>query len=168
LHPIGKLPGGQIWSNGNAVGALTAVPGSGMRINATTLHMDDSTVTNSEHGGSYELSARGMLETDDGYYISVSANGLLYNTPHVQAVLTNETGVQPTKWGELETLTNWRFQASGKYADLTGATFFANIRMFPSDNAETKAYVEYRLSKVLPGPGCPELTDKDGSKIGEL
>ncbi|KAF2973126.1 hypothetical protein GQX73_g456 [Xylaria multiplex] len=165
LYPIGELPGGQVWSNGNSVGTLSSVPGSNMELNATTLHMDDFTVVSSE-GGPYALSARGMLETDDGHFISVTGRGLLPNTPHVQAVIANNTGVKPTKWGELDAITTWSFQASGKYSDLTEAIFFANIRLLPSDNADTAAYAEYRLSKVLPGSLCQSSVVDKASDVG--
>jgi hypothetical protein len=173
LYSIGKLPSGQIWSNGNSVGRLTSVSDFDMNLNATTIHMDDFTVVNSEDGP-YELSARGMLETDDGYFISVAGSGMLSNTPHVKAILANETDVKPTKWGELKTLTTWRFQASGPYAALTEAIFFANIRLLPSDGKDTAAYAEYRLSKVLAGPLCESSWEEAlaqkffGSAIEEL
>ncbi|ORY63301.1 uncharacterized protein BCR38DRAFT_436452 [Pseudomassariella vexata] len=173
LYPIGELPNGQIWSNGNSVGTLTSVAGSDLSINATTLHMDDFTVMNSKNGP-YELSARGMLKTDDGHFIGVTGTGPLSNTPHVQAIIANETGATPTAWGELKTLTAWSFQASGKYAALTESVFFANIRLLPSDDAEVSAYAQYRLSKVLAGPVCESAVEDELSvaeneyTLGEL
>ncbi|KAJ3552445.1 hypothetical protein NPX13_g11110 [Xylaria arbuscula] len=71
----------------------------------------------------------------------------------------NETDVQPTRWGELDTFTTWTFQASGPYAELTESTFVANIRIAPSDNSDTISYIDYRFSKVLPGPACEEGKD---------
>jgi hypothetical protein len=132
-----------------------------MYLNATTLHMGDVTVVGSE--GPYKLNARGMLKTDDGYYIGVQGTGLLSNTPHVKAIIANETGVKPTKWGEIETLTTWTFKASGKYAALTQSTFVANIRLSPSDNSDTVAYTEFKLSRILPGP--PSLCGSDSGEV---
>ncbi|KAJ4413898.1 hypothetical protein N0V82_008253 [Gnomoniopsis sp. IMI 355080] len=147
------------------MGRLTSVPGSTMDLNATIVHMDDFSVVNSADGP-YDLSARGILETDDGHFISVTGLGMLANTPHIQAILTNETAVEPTQWGEIQTLTTWSFQASGPYAALTESTFFANIRLFPSNNEDTAAYVEYRLSKVLPGPVCTSpLEDMEAQRV---
>lgn len=166
MYPIGELPGGQIWSNGNSFGMLTSAPGFDMDLNAKTLHMDDFTVMNSKDSP-YELSARGMLETDDGYFIGVTGKGPLENTPHVQALIANETGVKATRWGELETLTTWSFQASGPYAALTDSTFFASIRLSPSNSSDIAAYAEYRLSKVLPGPLCESEWEGTSTAAGE-
>lgn len=166
MYPIGELPNGQIWSNGNSVGTLTSAPGFGMKLNATTLHMDDFTIMNSKDGP-YELSARGMLETDDGHFIGVTGKGPLENTPHVQALIANATGVKATRWGELETLTTWSFQASGPYSALTDSTFFASIRLSPSDNSDVAAYAEYRLSKVLAGPLCDSAEEETSTATVE-
>ncbi|KAL9085923.1 MAG: hypothetical protein Q9165_007406 [Trypethelium subeluteriae] len=152
----GNLSTGGIWSNGNGVGTLTSVPGYNLTVNATTIHIDDFNYLST--GGPYTLNARGLLETDDGDYIGLTGEGLLANTPHVQAILANETGVEPLKWGELNTFTTWTFQAaaSSKYAALTESTFVANIRMSPSDNKNTSSYIDYRLSQVTSGPLCED------------
>ncbi|KAK2605715.1 hypothetical protein N8I77_008535 [Diaporthe amygdali] len=51
----------------------------------------------------YQLSARGMLETEDRHFFSVAA--VLSKRPPVQILLTTEIAVEPAKWGELQTLT---------------------------------------------------------------
>lgn len=112
--------------------------------------MDDFTVATSN--GPLELRARGMFKTDDGQYIGVTGKGLLAGTPHVKAIIANETGVKPMKWGEIDTLQSWTIQASGKYEALTQSTFISNMRLSPSNNSDTTAYVEFRLSRVLTGP----------------
>ena len=150
---MGELPTGGLWSNGNGIGTLRSVPGADLYLNATTVHMDDFNVRNSATGP-YTLNAQGILKTDDDHYIGMYGRGLLANTPHVQAIMANETGVEPTEWGELETYTTWTFQAAGKYAALTESTFVANIKIAPSDSSDTVSYIDYRLSKVLPGPPC--------------
>ncbi|KAI1202131.1 hypothetical protein F5X97DRAFT_253788 [Nemania serpens] len=150
VYPIGELPTGLIWSNGNSVGTLKSVPGFDIAVNATSLHMDDFTVATSN--GPLELRARGMFKTDDGQYIGVTGKGLLAGTPHVKAIIANETGVKPMKWGEIDTLQSWTIQASGKYEALTQSTFISNMRLSPSNNSDTTAYVEFRLSRVLTGP----------------
>ncbi len=103
---MGELRTGGLWSNGNAVGTLTSVAGSDTRVNATTVHMDDfnSRIPNDE-GAPYVLNAQGLLKTDDGHYIGVRGQGLLSNTPHVRAIMANETGVAPTRWCELGSFT---------------------------------------------------------------
>jgi hypothetical protein len=161
---MGELSTGGVWSNGNAIGTLTSVPGSDLSVNATTIHMDDFNYKNP--AGPYTLNAQGLLATDDGHYIGMYGKGLLPNTPHVQAILSNETGVAPTRWGEIDAFTSWSFQASGPYAALTESTFVANIRIAPSDNKDTVSYIDYRLSKVLPGPVCESEWDEDTA--GEL
>ncbi|KAK7991357.1 hypothetical protein PG988_000151 [Apiospora saccharicola] len=167
LYPLGELPTGGLWSNGNGVGTLTSVPGSGLgfHLNATTVHMTDFNAlpssSSSEKGGGgndqgpYVLAAQGLLRTDDGQHLGLYGRGLLANTPHVRDILANRTGVAPTRWGELDTYTTWTFQAAGKYAALTESTFVANIRVYPSDRSDTVSYIDYRMSKVLPGPPCP-------------
>lgn len=152
LYPVGPLITGGTLANGNGVGTLTSLPTYNLTVNATSIHIDDFNSVDS--GGPYTLDARGLFKTDDGAMIGVRSSGLLSNTPHVQAILANKTGVTPTQWGELDTMTVWSFQATGKYQDLTESTFVANIRMFPSDNKDTTSYIEYRLSKVLPGLLC--------------
>ncbi|KAI0508963.1 hypothetical protein F5B22DRAFT_618719 [Xylaria bambusicola] len=158
LYPMGELPTGGLWSNGNGVGTLVSVPGFEPFLNATTVHMDDFNVRGSADGP-YTLNAQGILRTDDNHYLGLYGKGLLANTPHVQAIMANETDVQPTRWGELDTFTTWTFQASGPYAELTKSTFVANIRIAPSDNSDTISYIDYRFSKVLPGPACEEGKD---------
>ncbi|KAI1406991.1 hypothetical protein F5Y13DRAFT_207086 [Hypoxylon sp. FL1857] len=154
LYPIGNLTTGGLWSNGNGIGTLTSVPGYNLTVNATTIHMDDFNVVNPD--GPYTLNAQGLVRTDDGHVIGVHSTGLLANTPHVQDIMANRTGVQPLRWGELDTFTTWTFQASGKYEELTQDTFVANIRILPPDNEDTVTYIEYRLSKVLAGPLCDD------------
>ncbi|RYP06175.1 hypothetical protein DL765_009598 [Monosporascus sp. GIB2] len=162
---MGELRTGGLWSNGNGVGTLTSVPGADTYVNATTVHMDDFNYRSpDDEGAPYVLNAQGLLETDDGHYIGVRGQGLLANTPHVRAIMANETGVAPTRWGELDTFTTWTFQASGPYAALTESTFVANIRISPSDAADTVSHIDYRLSKVLPGPLC----ESEWETAGEL
>ncbi|KAI4162649.1 MAG: hypothetical protein LQ342_003695 [Letrouitia transgressa] len=142
------------FSNGNGIGTLTSLPtytDIPSPINATSIHMDDF---NSVAGGPYTLDARGLVKNHDGAIFGVKSLGLLANTPHVQDILANKSGVAPTRWGEIETATIWSFQAGGKYRDLTESTFVANIRVSPPDNEDTVSLIEYRLSKVLPGELC--------------
>ncbi|KAI1339730.1 hypothetical protein F5Y15DRAFT_67823 [Xylariaceae sp. FL0016] len=162
---MGELPTGGLWSNGNAVGTLTSVDGFVDYLNATTVHMDDFNERTTD--GPYVLNAQGVLRTDDDHYIGIYGKGLLANTPHIAAIMANESGVAPTQWGEIDTYTTWSFQASGKYAWLTESTFVANIRVSPSDNADTVSYIDYRFSKVLPGTACKS---EGGQKqtVGEL
>lgn len=157
---MGELPTGGLWSNGNGVGTLTSVEGFEPRLNATTVHMDDFNARGSAEGP-YTLAAQGVLRTDDGHFLGIYGKGLLANTPHVQAIMANETGVSPTRWGEIDTFTTWTFQAAGDYAALTESTFVANIRVSPSDNEDTVSYIDYRLSKVLAGPPCGSDQDDE-------
>ncbi|KAH8198337.1 hypothetical protein TruAng_007492 [Truncatella angustata] len=163
MYPMGELPTGGLWSNGNAVGTLTSVPGSDLYVNATTIHMDDFNARST--GGPYILAAQGVLKTDDDHYIGIYGKGLLANTQHIEAIMANETGVKPTSWGEIETYTTWTFQASGKYAALTESTFVANIRVYPSDDSDTVSYIDYRISKVLPGSLCEAEGDEVISEL---
>ncbi|KAK7968050.1 uncharacterized protein PG986_002327 [Apiospora aurea] len=178
LYPLGELPTGGLWSNGNGVGTLTSVPGSGFHLNATTVHMTDfnalpSPPSDTGGGGNdqgpYVLAAQGLLRTDDGQHLGLYGRGLLANTPHVRDILANRSGVAPTRWGELDTYTTWTFQAAGKYAALTESTFVANIRVYPSDRSDTVSYIDYRMSKVLPGPPCPVAGgDEEVAEVGDL
>ncbi|KAI0457242.1 hypothetical protein F5B21DRAFT_501616 [Xylaria acuta] len=157
LYPLGNLTTGGYWSNGNGIGVLTSVPGYSPVVNATSIHMDDFNVVHS--GGPYSLDAQGLVKTDDGQIIGVHSKGLLSNTPSVQAIMANRTNAAPTRWGEIDTFTTWNFQASGKYSELTTATFVANIQLLPSDAEDTVSYINYRLSQVLPGPTCDDVDD---------
>jgi hypothetical protein len=105
--------------------------------------------------GPYTLAARGLLKTSDGEYIGVNGIGQLSNTTHVAEVLGNKTR-EATQWGEISTITTWTFEASeeGRYGELTQNVFVANIRLLPSDNSDTVLYIDYQLSRVLPGPLC--------------
>jgi hypothetical protein len=104
----------------------------------------------------YSQDTRRLVRTDDGEIIGVTMQDLLAATPHVQDILANKTGVEPLKWGEINTFTTWNFQASGIYEQLTEATFVANIWMGPPDNKDTVTYIEYRLSQILPGLLCED------------
>ncbi|KAF2181513.1 hypothetical protein K469DRAFT_638237 [Zopfia rhizophila CBS 207.26] len=154
LYPIGPTDLGTTVSNGNGIGTLTSVPGYNLTINATSIHMDD--FNGIAKGGPYTVDARGLWKNYDGAMFGVQSSGLLANTPHVQDILANKTGVEPLKWGELSTMTTWTFTASGQYQDLADSTFVANFKMSPSDSEDTVSYVEYRLSKVLPGTLCDD------------
>ena len=102
------------------------------------------------------MDIRGLLETDDGEYVGVTAIGFISNTTHVADILANKTGTTATRWGELDTITSWTFLANkdGKYKDLGDSTWVSNIRMYPSDNKDTQLYIDFKLSKVLGGPVC--------------
>lgn len=176
---MGELRTGGLWSNGNGVGKLTSVPQTSPSsssigipyINATTIHMDDFNYRRSgDSDAPYVLNAQGLLATDDGHYLGVKGSGLLANTAHVRAIMANETGVEPTRWGELDSFTTWTFQAAadGPYAALAEATFVANIRISPSDDADTVSHIDYRLSKVLPGPLCGGGGSEEDEVVGEL
>ncbi|KAI1851228.1 hypothetical protein JX266_003303 [Neoarthrinium moseri] len=171
LYPMGQLPTGGVWSNGNAVGRLTSVEGCELCVNATTVHMDDFNVVDGEND-LFTLNAQGLLRTDDEQYIGIYGKGLLRNIPKVKAILANETDAVPTKWGEIDTFTTWTFQASGKYAALTEGVYVANIRIAPPGNAETKSYIDYKLSRVTTGESCQDETDgknvHSSASVGEL
>jgi len=107
-------------------------------------------------GGPWILSPRGLLKTNDGEYISVDGTGWADNTNHTLSILKNTTRV-PTEWGEVQALTTWGFKATtGYYSPLTTATFVANMRWWPSDNANTSSYIDYRISEVIAGPICAD------------
>ncbi|KAI0444489.1 hypothetical protein F4803DRAFT_560852 [Xylaria telfairii] len=159
LYQLGTLPTNTRWSNGNGIGVLTSVPGFSPALNATTMHMDDFNFVNS--GSPFTLDANGVIKTDDGVFIGVHSNGLLSNTPAVQAILSNSTDAAPTKWGDIDTFTTWSFQASGKYSELTTRTFVANIQLLPSDSEDTVSHINYRISQVVAGPKCADGDDRE-------
>ncbi|KAI1175672.1 hypothetical protein F4777DRAFT_549513 [Nemania sp. FL0916] len=163
LYPLGNLTTGGYWSNGNGIGVLTSVPGYEPAVNATSIHMDDFNVVHST--GPYTLDANGLVQTDDGHVIGVHSKGLLSNTASVRAILVNSTDAAPTRWGEVDTLTTWSFQASGKYEALTTAVFVANIQLMPSDDEDTVSYINYRLSQVLPGPVCEDVDEEEENEL---
>ncbi|ORY63305.1 uncharacterized protein BCR38DRAFT_410245 [Pseudomassariella vexata] len=152
-YPIGNLTTGGFWANGNAVGVLTSVPGFIPAINATSIHMDDTFVR--YPGAPYIQDTRGLVMTDDGQIIGVNMQGLVSATPHVHDIMANKTGVEPLRWGEMDTFTVWNFQAAaGKYSQLAEGTFVANTRLIPSDNEDTVVYMDYQISQVDAGPLC--------------
>ncbi|KAL9095962.1 MAG: hypothetical protein Q9165_001960 [Trypethelium subeluteriae] len=155
-YPIGNLPTGQYVGNGNDVGTLTSVPGYNVSVNASLNHLDDFTTI--APGGPYRMDIRGLLETDDGEYIGVSAIGFIANTTRVADILGNQSGTTATQWGELDTITTWSFLANedSKYKDLGDSTWVSNIRMYPSNNKDTLLYIDFKLSKVLAGPLCSD------------
>ncbi|KAJ4413893.1 hypothetical protein N0V82_008248 [Gnomoniopsis sp. IMI 355080] len=153
-YPIGNISTGGFWANGNAVGTLASVPSYGLSVNATSIHMDDTYVR--YPGAPYSQYTRGLVRTDDGQIIGVSMAGLVAATPHVQDIMANKTGVEPLRWGEMDTFTIWSFQAAGQYSRLSDRKFVANIRMYPPDDEETVVYIDYRISEVQAGQLCKD------------
>lgn len=121
--------------------------------------------------------------TDDGAVLDIHGEGIFASTTHIQAILTKQPNVTAMEWGESYSgksrsfyfsdpttlrkqrfmmllvprpATYWRFDASQeKYRDLQDSRFVSNFRLSPGTGSSA-ASVEYRPSKIMPGPLCKD------------
>ncbi|OQD74617.1 hypothetical protein PENDEC_c010G02931 [Penicillium decumbens] len=161
-HTIGPTDIGYTLYNGQGQGTLKSIEGFKTPVNATVVHMDDffNLYNDRSH---YAIEPRGLVVTDDGVAIGVHATGLFTNTPSISSLLAGDPGVRAQDWGQSYSASVWTFDVSKdstKYRNLADSMFVGNFRLMPGNSDKSSYFnVEFRLSKVTPGPrirgNCP-------------
>ncbi|MCJ1330498.1 hypothetical protein MMC10_007183 [Thelotrema lepadinum] len=152
---IGELDTGTQLNYGQAIGTMKSVDGYPVNLNATAVHTDDLPTADATN---FHLSIRGVWQTDDDTLIAYNVEGPLAATQKIVDIFSGAPNATATEWGESYSALFWHFYVKdGPYKDLEDSLFVSSARVFPaSSDGKVVASLEYRISKVDPGPLCKD------------